>query len=91
MDRRVHVLISGRVQGVAYRAAMKAQAGGLGLSGWARNLPDGRVEATAQGSEEHLQDLLTWCHRGPPAARVNDVTATWHDPDPSLTGFEVTS
>lgn len=91
MDRRVHLLITGRVQGVAYRAGMKAQAEGLGLSGWTRNLPDGRVEAMAQGPEEQLQDLLTWCHRGPPAARVNDVTATWHDPDGSLSGFDVTA
>ena len=68
---RVHLLVSGRVQGVAFRASAVDEARSLGLRGWVRNLPDGRVEAEAEGERARLLDLARWCERGPPAARVD--------------------
>jgi len=78
----VHLLISGRVQGVWYRASTRNKAQELGLSGWVRNLPDGRVEAEAHGPRDALEQLVAWCHDGPPAAVVRDVQARWSDEAP---------
>lgn len=66
-------LISGRVQGVFYRASTRQMAQSLGLLGWVRNLPDGRVEALACGDEEKLAKLETWLSQGPPMAEVDRV------------------
>ncbi len=73
MRKRWHIWVSGRVQGVFYRASTAEVAEQLGLTGWVRNLPDGRVEIVAEGGEEGLQKLLAWCRQGPPAARVTSV------------------
>ncbi|RBP28597.1 acylphosphatase [Marinobacter pelagius] len=74
MDKkRWKMLISGKVQGVYYRASTEKEANRLGLSGYARNLPDGRVEVIAEGSPEELQQLHQWCQEGPPAAKVTDI------------------
>ena len=66
-------LVSGRVQGVFYRASAREQALALGLSGYAKNLPDGRVEVVASGTGAALEALERWLWRGPSAARVDDV------------------
>jgi acylphosphatase len=66
-------LVSGRVQGVFFRAATRERALALGISGHARNLPDGRVEVLASGSPEALSALADWLEVGPPAARVERV------------------
>ena len=71
--KRVHVFISGKVQGVFFRAETKRAAAGFNLSGWVRNVPDGRVEAVFEGGDENVDKILAWCHHGPPAARVQDV------------------
>ncbi|MDF9391387.1 MULTISPECIES: acylphosphatase [Methylococcus] len=68
--KRVHVLVAGRVQGVWYRASAARKASELGLTGWVRNLPDGRVELVAEGDAESVDALLVWCRHGPPLARV---------------------
>lgn len=68
-----HFLISGRVQGVSYRFYMREKAQTLGLTGWCRNLEDGRVEAVVSGTPDQLEAILTWCQHGPPAATVTDV------------------
>ena len=73
--RRVHAIVSGRVQGVSYRASTADEARRLGLTGWVRNLPDGSVELEAQGDPARVADLLAWCAHGPPAARVTAVDA----------------
>ena len=70
----VRFLVSGRVQGVFYRASAREQALALGLSGYARNLPDGRVEVLASGSEAAIETFEGWLWRGPAAARVDAVT-----------------
>lgn len=65
--------MTGRVQGVAYRASTVEQARAHGVTGWIRNLPDGSVELEAQGDEARVAALLAWCAHGPPAARVTGV------------------
>ncbi len=84
---RVHLLITGRVQGVWYRASTQRQALSLGLRGWVRNLRDGRVEALAEGSRPALEQLIQWCHAGPPLAHVLSVEARWSDATGELQGF----
>lgn len=74
---RVHLLVSGRVQGVFYRQSTVDEARRLGVAGWVRNLPDGRVEALAEGERAALEGLVAFCRRGPPAARVEGVEAAW--------------
>ncbi|MBZ2168205.1 acylphosphatase [Marinobacter sp. F4216] len=71
--KRWHLIISGKVQGVYYRASTESTANEIGVSGFARNLPDGRVEVVAEGTEEQLTKLREWCEQGPPAARVDDI------------------
>ncbi len=73
MQKRFHIWVSGKVQGVFFRAHTVEVAERLGLSGWVRNLPDGRVEIVAEGEEIHLRQLLDWCRQGPPRARVDRV------------------
>jgi acylphosphatase len=81
----IHCLVAGRVQGVWFRASTQREARRLGLTGWVRNLPDGRVELMASGPEAPLAELERWLHRGPPAAQVDEVItnsgedAGWED------------
>ena len=72
-ERVVRMLISGRVQGVYFRAYTRDEARRHGLRGWVRNLPDGRVEVLAQGDPQGLKALESYCRQGPPYARVRDV------------------
>ena len=69
----LHLYISGRVQGVGYRHAMYSMARKLGLMGWVRNLPDGRVEAILEGSEDQQEKMVTWCYKGPAFADVTHI------------------
>ncbi|MFQ4141789.1 acylphosphatase [Chlorogloeopsis sp. ULAP02] len=85
---RAHVFISGRVQGVGYRFATVDTASQLGLSGWVRNLPDGRVEAVFEGVREVVEEMIRWCHQGPPAAIVKDVVVEYAEPE-GLRRFDV--
>jgi acylphosphatase len=71
--RRVHLWISGRVQGVFFRSATQEQARERGLTGWVRNAPDGRVEAEVQGARSAVDELIAECREGPPGAKVADV------------------
>lgn len=71
--KRVHVFISGRVQGVFFRAETQRAAMGLNLTGWVRNVADGRVEAVFEGENANVEKMLVWCHHGPPASRVQEV------------------
>src|SRR5919206_3018774 len=70
---RVHVLISGRVQGVGFRFGACDEAARLGLGGWVRNLTDGRVEAVFEGPAAEVARAVAWCRRGPMGAWVSDV------------------
>lgn len=71
--RRVRVYISGKVQGVFFRAYTKEEADKLGIKGWVRNLPDGRVEALFEGPAEAVEEMIKWCHRGSPSSKVTSV------------------
>ncbi len=71
--RRIHVLLAGRVQGVFFRRSAAEAAARLGVSGWVKNLPDGRVELEAEGSPEAVEAFLAFCRRGPERARVEEV------------------
>ena len=85
----VHLVVVGRVQGVAFRARAVAEATRLGLSGWVRNRMDGTVEARAEGTPEAVEAFVAWCRRGPPAAQVEEVQVT---PEPATgldRGFQV--
>ena len=89
MDRtRAHVFVSGRVQGVFYRATTQEQARERGVDGWVRNLEDGRVEAVFEGPEDAVAGMVEWCHEGSSRARVDDVEAEYGDPE-GLDGFEI--
>lgn len=85
---RRHIFVKGRVQGVWYRGACQQQAEALGVCGWARNLPDGRVEVVAEGATEALDRLEEWCREGPPSARVTGAEV-WEERAEGLQGFEV--
>lgn len=81
-------LVSGKVQGVFFRASARNEALRLGLHGHARNLSDGSVEVVAKGSDAALQELEQWLRMGPPAARVDEVVRSQYDGDVQ-SGFSV--
>lgn len=83
----VHVVITGRVQGVWFRGWTKQEAERLCLSGWVRNRTDGSVEAVFAGPADAVADMLSRCHKGPPAARVDHVVVSDTDDWPDGAGF----
>ncbi len=87
--RRAHLWVTGRVQGVFFRAHAAEKALSLGLAGWVRNLPDGRVEAVAEGAPEAVEEFIAWCRQGPPASRVDDVSVEWRQSAGDLGPFRV--
>ena len=86
--RRIHVILAGRVQGVFFRRTTVEVAERLGLAGWVRNRPDGRVELEAEGPDEALDALLAFCRRGPQHARVDELVVVHHPPRGEM-GFRV--
>jgi acylphosphatase len=89
MSKARHLFIEGRVQGVFFRESTRRQAQHLGLFGWVKNLPDGRVEAFAQGEPDAVDRFVGWCHEGPPTARVERVVVEDAEPRTTLDGFRV--
>lgn len=88
MDR-LHVFIEGRVQGVGFRYSTYDEALARGLSGWVRNLVDGRVEAEFEGAKADLDAMLGWCRLGPRFARVDRVEAAWESGEAKHKGFRL--
>ena len=86
---RVHLIASGTVQGVFFRAATRDEARRLGLSGWVRNADDGTVELEAQGEESPIEALIGFCRRGPGHARVTDLLVEECDVVHGEEGFSV--
>ena len=77
--RRLHLFVSGRVQGVFFRASTRDKARSLGLTGWVRNLADGRVEGLFEGGESDLVQMLEWCRTGPAGSAPDKLEPTWSE------------
>jgi len=87
---RARLLISGRVQGVAFRWETLQVAEHCRVYGWVRNLSDGRVEAVAEGPRRQVNDLIDWCRKGPPVARVDSLDIQWEDFSGEFQDFKIT-
>ena len=86
---RAHVLVKGRVQGVLFRYVTKDEANLRGVKGWVRNLEDGRVEAVFEGVKEKVDEMIEFCHYGPPAAKVSSVKVMWEEYTGNFKGFSI--
>lgn len=86
--KRVHVFVEGRVQGVWFRDSTRQHAGLLGIAGWVRNLPDGRVEAVYEGAPEALEAMVDWTRHGPEGAHVTRLTLD-EEPPQGERGFRI--
>ena len=86
---RVHIFVSGIVQGVFFRAHTQETANRLSLTGWVRNIYDGRVEIIAEGTKENLLKLVAWCNQGPPNALIEDVIAQWQEATDEFKNFDI--
>ncbi len=86
---RAHVYVSGQVQGVFFRDSAREKAEQLGLAGWVRNLPDGRVEALFEGPSESVREMVRWCEEGPQRASVKNVDTNFESAEGDLEGFQV--
>lgn len=89
--KTLQIRVTGRVQGVGFRYALRDEAVCLGLAGWVRNRHDGSVEALLQGPEQAVEELVAWARRGPPAAQVRAILESSPAPqlDKPYTGFEI--
>ena len=86
---RKHIFITGRVQGVGFRHFTKKNAGRLGVRGWVKNLPDGRVEAIFEGDEKGVSQLIDRCEEGPRSAYVEKLEVEDEKEEGAFNGFEV--
>ena len=86
---RAHLLISGIVQGVGYRWSCRREGQGIGVTGWVKNLDDGRVEVVLQGTREQVEKLIRWCYRGPEEARVSDIAVVYEETAETFQDFGV--
>jgi acylphosphatase len=89
MKTRVHVVISGRVQGVWYRASTKQKAEELGVTGWVKNTDEGNVEAVFEGDKAVVDEMIAWCWKGPSLAKVTNVTISPCHSDEKSSSFIV--
>jgi len=83
------VLISGKVQGVWYRATTKEKAKELGIKGWVRNTSDGKVEAVFEGDQNNIEEMIKWCKKGPNLANVIDVDVNPEELSEEFEGFNI--
>ena len=86
---RAHVMVSGQVQGVFFRDSTRQKAQELGLAGWVKNTPEGRVEALFEGPSDRVREMVRWCEEGPQQASVEDVDTDFESATGDLEGFEV--
>jgi acylphosphatase len=89
MTAQIHVIVSGRVQGVAFRYFAENRANELGLTGWIRNLYDGRVEVLAEGERVGLERLLDLLREGPRMARVEELDVEWREYTGAFPDFRI--
>jgi len=90
-QKRIHLIVKGRVQGVYYRASAQREAKRLGLTGWVVNRPDGSVEIVAEGEEDQVKDLLAWAQHGPATARVEKIDTRWRSYTGEFSEFRIVS
>jgi acylphosphatase len=88
MNKRLHIFVSGIVQGVFFRQSTTIKAEELDLKGWVKNLRDGRVEIVCEGKKHSLDKMLQWCRKGPDAAFVDDVDVRWEEFVGDFNGFQ---
>jgi len=86
---RAHIWISGQVQGVFFRDATRKKAEDLRITGWVRNLPDGRVEAILEGDKEAVDKIIEWAKEGPDTARIEEVEVKWENYKDEFSSFQV--
>ena len=86
---RAHVVVSGRVQGVFFRAKTQEKAKELGVFGWVKNLSEGRVEAVFEGERDKVEQMVKWAKKGPPGAIVNDLNVVWEEYQAEFSNFEI--
>jgi acylphosphatase len=84
-----HVIISGRVQGVWFRASAKQKAEQLGIKGWIRNTSDGSVEAVFEGEEKSVNEMIEWCNHGPPLSKIENVEIEKKNPTDGFKDFSI--
>ena len=89
MHVKAHVFVTGRVQGVFFRSKTRSEAIKYGVTGWVRNLPDGRVEAVFEGEKDDVDKLIDFANKGPYGAKVLDLTIKWQNYNGEFRGFEV--
>jgi len=89
MKVRAHVFISGRVQGVFFRSETRYEANRRNVTGWVRNLPDGRVEAVFEGEKDDVEKLNEFCRKGPPGANVTKVQVSWENHTGEFKNFKI--
>jgi acylphosphatase len=87
--KRVRILIEGRTQGINFRYYTQQQAQKLGLAGFVRNLSDGRIEIDAQGDDESVEEMLTWCQEGPQSAQLKSILFRYDEPSEHVSDFIV--
>jgi acylphosphatase len=86
---RAHVFVEGSVQGVFFRATTHNMAAALGLAGWVKNCRDGRVEAVFEGKRSDVEEMVGWCHKGPPGAIVSKVDVSHEEPRGESGAFSI--
>jgi acylphosphatase len=87
--KQAHIFVSGYVQGVGFRQFVKSNARKLGLTGWVRNLSDGRVEAVFLGEQNTLEEMISLCHKGVFLSEVKGVQVAWENPQEQYKDFMI--
>lgn len=88
-DTRAHIFIEGKVQGVGFRNFIQRKAHTMDVTGWVKNLRDGRVEAVFEGEKMDVDQMIEACFDGPPAANVHNVEEEWEEPESDISGFDI--
>ncbi len=86
---RVHIIVSGQVQGVFFRDYTQKKAQSLGITGWVKNLPDGKVEIVLEGEKERINQMINWIKVGPPLAKVTNLEIEWQKCQEEFDHFEI--
>ena len=91
MKSRIHIFVSGKVQGVFFRENTRKKAAEFGLSGFVRNLPNGKVEAVFEGDKEKIEKIIQWIKKGPETAQIENIEIDWQNYQEEFINFEITN